>query len=87
MPKRTSLGLFAALTITAAAACGSEDRPVGGADPAGMGAGRPDTTASQTADETDAARVLDGADVMPMGTQQDTSDPGGVPGQPRPPRQ
>lgn len=80
MPMRRSLALLAVLTFFVA--CGGEDVPMG--EPAGMGAGRPDTTEAESGVmgevEPDAEEVLDGMDVMPMGTQQDTNDvPAGAP--------
>lgn len=80
MPIRRFLAVVATVGCLGAAACGGQDAPVAEADPAGMGAGRPDTAAGE---EVSAEQVLDGMDVMPMGTQQDTSDPGGVPGRPQ----
>lgn len=80
MQMRRSLALLTVLTLFVA--CGGEDVPLG--EPAGMGAGRPDTTGAESGVmgevEPDAEEVLDGMDVMPMGTQQDTNDvPAGAP--------
>jgi hypothetical protein len=80
MQMRRSLALVAMLASLAA--CGGEDVPMG--EPAGMGAGRPDTTGAESGVlgevEPDAEEVLDGMDVMPMGTQQDTNEvPAGAP--------
>lgn len=79
MPNRRFLSVLAVAALLGAAGCGSQDAPVADADPAGMGAGRPDTTAGE---EVPAAEVLDGMDVSPTGTLQDTSDTaqGGAPG-------
>lgn len=90
MLKRKPVCFLAVLAFTGVAACGSQDVPAG--EPGGMGAGRPDTTATQAPTEDSATQVLDGMDIVPPATQQDTSAHGGAqgqaqPGQPQRPRQ